>query len=125
MSEDVDSGAGGLQPFVSQETDEWATPPEFVRPLADALGGFDLDPCSGAEKSPIASETYTAEDDGLAQPWHGNVWLNPPYSELGVWLRKTLREMDRGYVECVIALVKGDTSTDWYQRYAILADAIA
>jgi len=114
-----------LGAFTSQETDEWATPPEFVRPLADAIGGFDLDPCSGAEKSPVAAETYTAEDDGLAHSWHGDVWLNPPYSDIPTWIRKAINELNAGNADSVTALVKGDTSTDWYQRYGFEADAIA
>jgi len=114
-----------LEPFVSQETDEWATPADFVRPLAAAIGGYDLDPCSGAEKSPVASETYSAEDDGLAHSWDGDVWLNPPYSDIPTWIRKAINELNAGNADSVTALVKGDTSTDWYQRYGFEADAIA
>jgi DNA N-6-adenine-methyltransferase (Dam). len=58
--------------FTSSETDEWATPPAFVRPLADAVGGFDLDPAAGAENSPIAEHAFTEADDGLAKPWFGD-----------------------------------------------------
>lgn len=58
---------------------EWGTPEYVVSPLSDALDGFDLDPASGAEPVPYADERYTVEDDGLAQDWFGDVWLNPPY----------------------------------------------
>lgn len=66
--------------------DEWLTPPEITA----ALGPFDLDPCSPAEPPwPIAPRWFTAEDDGLIQPWSGRVWLNPPYGqETGLWLRR-------------------------------------
>lgn len=119
------SSDGSLRPFVSQETDEWSTPPEFVRPLSDAVGGFDLDPCSGAETSPVADATYTEADDGLAQTWFGHVWLNPPYSDMDQWLSKTVRESRRECVDSIIALVKGDTSTEWYHKHAIEADVIS
>jgi hypothetical protein len=32
-----------------------------------------------------ARHYYTAEDDGLAQPWEGLVWCNPPYSSFTEW----------------------------------------
>ena len=57
-------------------SDEWQTPWEIVH----ALGEFDLDPCATA-MSAKAPQFYTKEQDGLAQPWHGRVWCNPPYSQ--------------------------------------------
>lgn len=61
--------------------DEWYTPAW----LTDALGPFDLDPCS-PERPPrmIAPLAFDRTQDGLAQPWPEGafVWLNPPYSRL-------------------------------------------
>lgn len=59
-------------------TQVWLTPPEMIR----LLGPFDLDPaaCSEPRPWPTAAVHYTEADDGLAQPWHGFVWCNPPYS---------------------------------------------
>ena len=58
-------------------TDEWYTPIELI----NALGKFDLDPCSPI--NPLwktATTMYNKNDDGLKQEWSGRVWLNPPYS---------------------------------------------
>jgi phage N-6-adenine-methyltransferase len=99
-----------------QETDEWSSPRELVEPLDDAVGGFDLDPCSGAEQSPFADETYTEADDGLSQPWHGTVWVNPPYSEMAEWTPKAIEEHQRDDVDAIYYLCKGDSSTDWWQE---------
>lgn len=109
--------------FTSDETDEWATPPEFLRPLAEAVDGFDLDAASGAENSPIADHAYTEEDDGLAQPWFGTVWCNPPYSEMDAWTEKVVSELHRDDVDAILYLCKGDTSTDWWHQ--ALAEATA
>jgi hypothetical protein len=56
----------------------------------DAMGlRFDLDVAAtpaGPHNVP-AERWYTATDDGLAQPWSGTVWCNPPYSDFGDWAR--------------------------------------
>lgn len=57
-------------------TDEWYTP----RWILDALGEFDLDPCAPYRDFHTARRCLTKEDDGLARPWDGRVWCNPPYS---------------------------------------------
>jgi len=110
--------------FTSDETDEWSSPREIVEPLRDAIGGFDLDPCSGAESSPFAEATFTESEDGLAQPWHGSVWVNPPYSNVAEWTDKAVEAVEDGDAECVYYLCKGDSSTDWWQRGAKAATTI-
>ena len=56
--------------------------------LFDLLGvTFDIDvacPPGGAPWVP-ARAYYTQEDDGLTAPWHGNVWMNPPFSSPAPW----------------------------------------
>lgn len=32
---------------------------------------------------------YTAKDDGLTRRWYGDVWVNPPWSQIPQWLEKT------------------------------------
>lgn len=79
------TGMGGHQ-SARMMKDEWLTPPEIVK----ELGEFDLDPCSPITRPwDTARSHYTVHDDGLAQPWNGRVWLNPPYGrEAAEWLNK-------------------------------------
>ena len=65
-------------------TDSWITP----RWIIDRLGPFDLDPCAcDPQPWPCAHENWT--ENGLMLPWHGLVWLNPPYGrQLGIWLNR-------------------------------------
>jgi len=70
-------------------SDEWYTPES----LFNQLGlHFDLDVASPIDnKSHVpANRRYTIEDDGLAQPWEGRVWMNPPYSKPSPWVSKWL-----------------------------------
>jgi len=51
---------------------------------------FDLDVCAPEGGVPWlpAKNHYHLEMDGLAQPWYGNVWCNPPYSKPRPWIEK-------------------------------------
>lgn len=85
------------------KNDEWLTPPSILQ----ALGPFDLDPCSPINRPwPTAAKHYTVADDGLSQPWAGRVWCNPPFGREAVkWLRKLADHGDG------IALVPARTET--------------
>ena len=51
---------------------------------------FDLDvsaPPGGIPWIP-AKRYFTLQDDGLAQPWEGLVWMNPPYSNAEPWVNR-------------------------------------
>ena len=89
-------------------SDEWLTPPEIVR----ALGEFDLDPCSPTFAPPdfrfASGNNLTARTDGLSVIWWGRVWLNPPYSEIAVWMDRMARH------DCGTALVFARTETRWF-----------
>ena len=80
-------------PQTATGSDDWYTP----RWIFDTLGlTFDLDvaaPSGGIPWIP-ARRYYTMEDDGLAQPWEGLVWMNPPYSSATEWVRRFLEHGD-------------------------------
>ena len=105
-------------------SDEFATPAWFVQPIADAVGGFDLDPAAGAEDQKLASTRFTKDEDGLSQDWFGNVWLNPPFSNKVEWLEKAVTEVHDGNAELVVVLLPVDTSTHWFHDLVGQADLI-
>ena len=108
-----------------ETNDEVATSRELWSPLADAMGGFDLDPAAGCEPTPIATDRYTVDDDGLTTPWYGTVWLNPPFSEKLPWYRRAVNQYERPAVDAVVAVGPVDTSTDWFQDWFTRADIVA
>ena len=105
-------------------TDEWATPQKVVRPLSEAVGGFDLDSASGAESEPHADHTYTQEDNGLRKDWFGKVWCNPPFSNKTKWMEKALVETRDKDAELVVMCLPVDTSTQWFHKYAVKANLL-
>lgn len=89
-------------------THDWLTPPEILA----ALGPFDLDPCA-SEHQPwrTANCQYTIRDNGLAKPWAGRVWCNPPYGpHAAKWLERCA---DHGNA---MALVFARTETAAFQN---------
>ncbi len=70
-------------------SDEWYTPAILFNQLGLE---FDLDVASPIDnKGHVPADCrYTIEDDGLAQAWHGRVWMNPPYSKPSPWIDKWL-----------------------------------
>lgn len=98
--------------------DEWYTVPEIVEACREAMGGIDLDPASCAEANEVvrADRYYTAEDDGLAQPWSGRVFLNPPYSKTGgkrEFVEQVVNEYLAGRIEAACLLTFNDVSPRW------------
>lgn len=85
-------GIGGHQ-SAKMGKDEWLTPPKIVQ----ALGEFDLDPCSPVNRPwDTAKHHFNINDDGLNQDWFGRVWCNPPYGREAIkWMRK-LAEHGKG-----------------------------
>ena len=86
------------------DSDAWYTP----KWVFDGLGvEFDLDVASPAESLPWipARDRYTVADDGLALPWFGLVWCNPPYSLPAPWCRKWAEHPDG------LLLIRADLST--------------
>lgn len=97
-----------FQTRTEETRDDWQTPKELV----DALGEFELDPCANCQNpARLADCGYTIANNGLALPWHGRVWLNPPYgSEARLWLRK-LAEHGNG-----IALIPPRVGSIWFHE---------
>lgn len=106
--------AAHLQPYMREgwKTDHWETPWPLVRSLEEEFGPFELDPAATTE-SAKAPRFFTAAEDGLAQPWApARVFLNPPYSDIVPWLRKSIEEATRGAL--VVALLPVRTDRDWW-----------
>jgi phage N-6-adenine-methyltransferase len=101
---------------------EWFTPSKYISAVKQVLGHIDLDPASSVHANAIVGATrfYTREDDGLALPWYGRVFCNPPYCqpEVDRFTDRMIEAYTTGGIEAGILLVNSDTSTQrWHKAF--------
>lgn len=80
------------------KTDNWNTP----KWLMDIFKDY-FDPCP-------PSPTF----DGLNIDWKDRNYINPPYSNPLLWVRKAIEESKKGKI-CVL-LLRADNSTKWFKE---------
>ena len=98
----------------------WETPAELLEALSLVFKRFDLDPCRLQEiAEPRAHRVnFTHEDDGLTLPWHGVVFVNPPYGRtLGLWVAKAHQEVEDGRARTVVALLPARPDTAYWHEH--------
>jgi len=110
-------------PLHSSSRQDWGTPPAFMRWLKQNRNWSpDLDPAASSEnaKAPIFYDGSSEDEDGLLQPWFGNVWLNPPFGrEISQWMNKCASEIQKEEVQSIYALVPARTDTKWFHDIVI------
>jgi hypothetical protein len=97
-------------PPSGQGENTWFTPKIYI----DALGPFDLDPCT-VSYAPFATAKTVFNHDlgecGIAKNWHGDVWLNPPYGrEIGPFIDKFICHK----LGCMLVFARMDSR--WLQK---------
>ena len=85
-------------------SDERYTPTWLLDRVTALLGSSWFDPCPRSYGSAPAV-------NGLAIPWHGRIFCNPPYSRMGPWVAKFTGE---SFTEGLL-LTLAYTDTRWFQ----------
>src|ERR1700730_1863734 len=103
--------------LLTSRSAEWTTPQDFFEALNKQFH-FTLDPCATPENAKC-TRYFTKGNDGLAQPWTGRVFMNPPYGrEVGKWVKKAYEESQHN-AELVVCLLPARTDTRWWHDYCL------
>lgn len=96
--------------------DDRGTSPEFFAKMVERFGPFSVDVAAAAHNAKC-ERYYTIDDDGLSKSWAGErVWCNPPYSDIGTWVRKAHAE--HGKAELIVMLLPANrTEQKWWQLH--------
>ena len=115
---------------VSQNSgnNEWYTPVYLLDAARQTMGQIDCDPASSAiaNRAVGATTYFTKDEDGLAQPWHGRVWLNPPYAQplIRLFCEAAVGKFQSGEIEQAVVLVNNGTETKWGKTLLDAATAV-
>jgi site-specific DNA-methyltransferase (adenine-specific) len=103
MSEPTNTSSGYMP---KSKSDKWITPPEIYNPLNEEFK-FNFDPC------PITWKE--GDPDGLTINWKESNFVNPPYSDVGKWIKKASEEHKKGCK--IVMLINVITDTIAFHEY--------
>tara|TARA_R100000315_G_C5232856_1_gene143913 strand:+ start:1971 stop:2456 length:486 start_codon:yes stop_codon:yes gene_type:complete len=98
----------------SMDSDEWGTPLDLFNKLNKKYN-FTLDAAAN-DKNYKCKKYYTKENSGLTKDWtNERVFCNPPYSDLGLWIKKCYVESKNA--KLIVMLIPCRTDTKNFHKY--------
>lgn len=99
----------------SSNSDEYATPQHVFDELNNEFN-FNLDVAAN-ENNHKCEAYFDLKSDGLSQDWGGyRVFCNPPYSQIGKWVKKAFYESKKDNT-LVVMLIPSRTDTRYFHDY--------
>ena len=97
-----------------RNVDDRALPQELWQLLIQNRFNLTIDVAAAAHNAKL-DRYWTEEDNALVQSWAGErVYCNPPYSDIGPWVRKAWSETE---AEIIVMLLPGNrTEQSWWQQ---------
>lgn len=107
----------------SHKSDEYITPEYLYEPLNEIFN-FELDPATTRDNPLKTKFFFTKRENGLFRSWPAvNTFLNPPYSETELWVKKTYEQFRiNSKINpqlSIVMLVAARTDTKWMHQYVL------
>lgn len=94
-----------------ESSDIYSTPMSFVNGLEVYFRiKFKLDVCANSTNAKC-HRYYTIEQNSLIQEWSDLNWCNPPYSNIGDFVRKAIKDKKETWF-----LIPSRTDRDWFHE---------
>ena len=97
---------------------DYGTPWDFIRAVEAKWGALVADLACTRENAKAPAGYYFPEVDSLAANWSedhptGNLWLNPPFADIGTWAGKCAVHGVRRH-GLIFLLTPASIGTDWF-----------
>ena len=102
-----------------QSKQTYSTPDDFMRAVIGRFGPIDFDLAASKENTK-AKRFYDEQRNSLKQDWRklkGNLWLNPPFSDIAPWARKCAMSVTPN--NCILFLTPASVDSNWFSDYII------
>lgn len=97
--------------------DDWGTPDWLYEWCSVVWGPFDLDVAADAGNAKCDIH-YSAEEDGLLQPWAPRNWCNPPFSHAAEFAERAALMAQRCFNSLLV--LPAATSASWFHGNVFL-----
>jgi len=96
---------------------EYFTPIEIVNAAREVMGSIDLDPFSSSTANMEIKADLFFDMDGLDHNWHGNIWMNHPFSRKmnKPCIEKLIFQYGKYNIEQACCITYASTSEKWFQ----------
>ena len=97
----------------------WETPDALFERL-NARFHFTRDVCASAENTKCA-DFWTEADSCLDKEWNGVCWMNPPYKNMKMFIKKAYDERARA---TTVLLIPARTNTRWWHEWCMKGEVL-
>lgn len=105
------------QALFTSEKQDWETPDTIFNSLNQEFH-FDIDIAS-SKSNAKCNKFFTKDDDALSKDWStlGNVFCNPPYNELPIWVEKAYQESLIKHDGVIVLLITARPETVYWHKF--------